>query len=240
VIIPDNLIKKIHAGEAAFHTAVLGAAPTNVIRVPDNKYIVIVTFTSFHFLDQASSGDIPGSFLNRVYQIEFQSNKSQNHFVLRSDLRIDIAAGAETAIATGSTTFNTYLVHLDDVNVIVIKENPFPWTTSLGDIPPGLSGQPPPLGTEAGVKGAFPVILDIEYAGALAVSNPLTSKFHTKVGGPGNQYNGLRFSVTATSKFSGLGFPNVNNSGPGSYPIINVGYVLVNKNPGDKVQGSSS
>lgn len=88
----ENLIQK---GKARFRTFVVGQSGSNLLPVEDNNWIIITGFTYCNFSDPETP--ITGSQYNEyiarsVHQIRFRSSKSNNHYIVKDDIRRDVGA----------------------------------------------------------------------------------------------------------------------------------------------------
>jgi len=90
------LEKLIHQGKARFRTFVCGQSGSNLLPVEDNTWIIITGFTYINFADPALIGSLRSQFqdyLSRsLHQLRFRSSKSNNHYILKDDIRRDVGA----------------------------------------------------------------------------------------------------------------------------------------------------
>jgi len=89
------LEKLIHQGKASFKTFVCGQSGSNRLPVGDNSWIIITGFTYYNFADpeliQAGIEVVRfEEYLSRsLHQIRFKSSRSNNHYIVKDDIRRD-------------------------------------------------------------------------------------------------------------------------------------------------------
>ncbi len=93
----ENLI---HKGTARFRTFVCGQSGSNVLPVSENTWIIITGFTYCNFSDPETpiTGSQFDAYVARsLHQIRFRSSKSNNHYIVKDDIRRDAGSpGSDT------------------------------------------------------------------------------------------------------------------------------------------------
>jgi len=232
-MLTPHLESLIYQGLANYNTAVIGGSGVGNIFVQKGSFIVITDFVFSHFadVDEANIGD-PNEWLLRAnHQIEFSSEKSRNHFVIRSDFNQLLTAPSVTWPG-GSTTFNTYLLHTSNVHINITSVRPVStWLVNYSPVPADTNEDLPPLG----YQGLDAVRVNSMGQGAREyvslgdqreVTIPLTAGYRDQ----------FRIDPTLNTR---LNNPFIADArGNGCYPIVNIGYVQVNKEVGKIAQGT--
>ena len=230
------LERMIHEGIGQYVTFTVGAAGFSLMKVPDGYTAIVTNFTSYHFSDASTLGRVRET---RVYQLTFQSGKSSNRFVIRGDIEGTGLQDDEYNV-TGETKYDTYLVHTSDIQVLVTNvPRPLFWTVETGFPPPGTPTTNPPLGYGSGTTKGLTTQLAIGAdPGTFMV--PLTTTFTTPAAFTQGDftYNNMGFNISSINTFKFLGQTNPAIDA-GSYPIVNIGMVLLNERFSNKLQSSS-
>lgn len=94
-MLTPNLEKLILDGKAKFRTFVCGQSGSNLLPISEGTWIIITGFTYCNFSDP----DLPFSvvpfnaYVDRsVHQIRFRSSKSNNHYIVKDDIRREVGA----------------------------------------------------------------------------------------------------------------------------------------------------
>jgi hypothetical protein len=185
-----------------------------------------------------------------THQLQFKSDKSQNHFIIRDDVYLfDLSvAGAVPPnnyflSVLGSYNKDTYLIHAGDCVDIEILTVPDPnlWALSNYSQLPNKSQEPNlPVGYGQSPLGV-PTVREVRLDSGLLDQQylPLTASFENIAPIPGKYRE--QFSVDANtinklnSPIVGINAVKWNRR---SYPIINIDYVAVNMNINQFVQSS--
>jgi len=223
-MITPKLDELIHSGDAKTQTFVVGLSGSTVLPVPSGKYIVIHNICYFPFFNAPDGKTTPVSTINSLCnkQVEFRSEKTQNHFVFR-----DSGNAVQVPVI-----LDTYLVHFDDVAITFLQVpsidpaqvvfSAVPITTVVRAAPTGYGG----------LTATERVNLD----GAVQMYQP-----------SGVKNSGLNPSPSYREQFkvnpsAGTILFNPATASPGeldrALPLMNIQYVLINKRATDKVQSS--
>jgi hypothetical protein len=232
-MIPSNLIDLIERGHAKYKTWVVGATGSSRIPVPKNNYIVITDFQYSHFVDRNfddETFDIAQALKNIVHHVSFKSNQQERiMYTIRSAFRMEFYEGNNFIVpVVPETKFDTYQVHSTDVHIDIWRLPDFSnWVMSISRLSDMTAEQPGPLGYGTQNNGPYQNVLrSIEFSGVG------TEKFV-----PYGNNQGVPLTAGWREQF----FGNIDNNtflnppATGSidcnytYPIINIGYVLVNR-----------
>jgi len=247
-MVTNYLEDLIHKGLASVRTMVVGAGGTNILRVPENNYIVITQFKYFYFNQfQYESTELDPAFLEvvrakSVQQISFSSPKSFNHFIIKSPERLDFFLESEQENGgqyqiNGHCDFDTYMVHSEDVIITIV--------TAPGDddsiaiaagFLPGLTkakNTPLDIGTIGSDLPEATTLQLFHTNGAPKdfIFDPVTKDFSgNALGGafPNPVVNNLQFAVTNQSKLDTTIFGGEGVTARVS-PIVNIQYVMIQK-----------
>lgn len=89
------LEKLIHEGKARFRTFVCGQSGSNALPVREGTWIIITGFTYCNFSDPDTPiRGVPfDAYVSRsVHQVRFRSPKSNNHYIVKDDIRREVGA----------------------------------------------------------------------------------------------------------------------------------------------------
>lgn len=172
------------------------------------------------------------------HQLEFRSSKSRNHYMISENL--NLFQLGQVLQAEGFPFFvnvegvyhkDTYLVHTDDVQINILRVPvPTDWTPLAIYSPLNAESRENaiPVGYGTGA-GGLPTLRRVDFsAGGLEFYYPLTDKF-TKILGA-NNLGQSEFKVDAKlgRELSDPTVPTDAITNGKTYPVINIGYVLVN------------
>jgi len=233
-MITQNLIDLISKGKAQYKTWCTGATASSRIPVPKNNYIVITDFHYSHFCDRDPLVTNPKFFIammyaNCVHGLLFRSFGNDFFYTVRSGFNIYNAGVDENYILQSQpdTHFNTYQVHKTDCHIDIWR---FPdysnWGLSTSKLDDKTSEYAGPTGY--GTQNNTPnqnVVREIFF------DAPTGQQYV-----PYGENQGLPLNTDWREQFrpdisnlSALFPPDINNiDAHYTYPIINIGYVLVN------------
>jgi len=232
-MITPTLEKLILCGKASFKTFTAGGSQMNNLRVPNDRFIIIVGFTHFPYF--ASEDPEPEEiFTALVTQMNVSSEKSFNSFVFRNEqhLGITLNSGGLLTQTYGSgapVQIDTYLVHESDVNFSFSKGVPLFAVAAPVVAPNEVPSKSPPLGygREGNPTpiGNIPVedIKDSVVSSEVRFFGEVTPPTAGKV----SSFDQLQFPIEAgTTAFSDPELQETN-----AYPIVLVQYVEIQGNP---------
>jgi len=230
-MITQNLVDLIHSGQAQYRTWIIGVSGSSRIPVPKNNYIVITDFHYHHFQDRnplsVPADRIAEMFRNSVHGLSFRSFGSEFTYMIRSGFLRQPDGGVNNEYLPDSEAkYDTYQVHKTDCHVDIWRmTDPAIWTLNGGKLDNATSEQAGPLGYGT-------------------VNNTPNQNVQRSVllGGAGQQFvpygenQGLVLGSDWREQFkndidnlSALYPPAIADlDANNTYPIINVGYVLVN------------
>lgn len=204
-----GLESAIQKGIAVYKTFCVGGSGVGTIPVPKNRFIVITDFDFFPFSD-GDEGE------RNVYQVEFRSGLSQNHFIIRQP------------ITQGAYQRNIYLVHSENVQIDIVNvPSPAGWATNFSALPEKSQESREPVGY--GING-ISAVRQINFSADEAYM-PLTKLRDTLT--PANYREQFRADVNAVNRLN-----NPQGTNDFFYPIMNVGYVLFEVNYNQYVKGT--
>lgn len=187
------------------------------------------------------STSIENVIANSTHQLEFRSEKSSNHYVIREDVEI-----TNFAPITGSPGLfynvrgmyhrDCYLVHTEPVQIDIIKvPTPDTWTVDYGRLDQRSQEASLPRG-----YGQDPGGLNTVRQATFSVGErykPLTPGFTGTLAGASQDQ--LKFNVALGRELEDPSIPLIQDISNGrNYPIVNVGYVLINQDYNDYVKSS--
>lgn len=211
-MLPSGLEAWIQKGKAQYKTFVLGGSGVGTIPIPTSKFIIITDFDYFPFIDN------PGhASLHRIFQVSFSSQKSKNHYVIRSNNNLF------------HFQRDCYLVHEGDVNIDIVSVPPsLLWTTTYLPLPPISQEQPLPVGY--GIAGE-PAVRKIDFSPTESYL-PLTKKRDDIA--VTNYREQFRVDVNTDNKLNDVTIGN-----DYSFPLMNIGYVEFNMRANEFVMASN-
>jgi len=227
------LEKLIHEGVARYNTHVIGSSGVGRIKVREKSFLVITDFTFYHFSDTGQGGVAdPDEWLRRsVHQLDFSSEKYRNHYVIRGDVNTIMVPGSDN-YSLGHSKYDTYLLHTSDVHInIITMPGADTWATNYSAVPGESQEFPPPLGysgllavreNDLGTPGVQYLPLGVPGSAPLVATGGYRDQFRADV----IAQNVLQDPSGASAKLTG------------TYPIVNIGYVQVNKEAGKIAQGT--
>lgn len=213
----------------------------NLSLPPDPVTIIQAPFTGGSDGEELKPEDI----LDRsVHQLEFKSMKSRNHYIIRDDVFLTVSDGRFSLNCVGKFHRDIYLVHTSNVQINILNVPPVSsWVTNYSQLPAKSQEFPPPSGYGQGAVG-FPAVREtiFDSAGGTQQYINLTQFRDDLPAIPGQNRNEFKVDVNLLNI---LGDPTAGGpinsfffNGP-LYPILNVGYVLVNMNYNDFVSSSN-
>lgn len=228
-MITPKLENMIHEGIASARTFVCGFGGSNVLEVPEGKYIVIHNIIYMPFYDAPEiyhSNQQDLEILTRINkQIELRSQKTDNHFIVRdSGLFVQVPL-----------SIDTYLVHFSDVAVTLLHVPQIaPMSYVDGNLPITSTILEKPLGygNLDSTKQVHIYPPDMQYVPENAENAGVT---------PEPSYR-KQFKLDHTINTALQLMGSVAPSGyllDRAFPIVNIQYVLINKTATDKIQASS-
>lgn len=215
----------IQKGKAEFKTFVVGGSGVGTIPVPKNKFIIIIGFDFFPFIDGLGVGQV----LPNIYQFSFNSKKSKNHFVYRNGL--GNAPNFVQEILFGAWQKDVYLVHEDNVHIDIVKFPPAStWATTYSPLPAVSQERPTPV--EYGqLANGQPAVRKIIFSPTESYE-PLTDLRDDIVKSPGYREQ-FRVDVNDANKLNDI------TDSDYSFPILDISYVEFNMNLNEFVQASN-
>lgn len=231
-MITTYLEKLIHSGLAKYNTFVFGTGGVGQIPVEPGSSIVITDFIYFNFCDvDGQINDSTEWFRRSVHQVDFYSEKSRNSYVFRSNVDgILISPGnSDLPYSNGHVKVDCYLVHDSDVHINVNTIlPPNVWTIDFGLLPGKVNETENPLGYQN-----LNAVRKVDFGNNEEyIPYGLNRGTAAGIGGRGQ----MRVNVDLGSI---LKTPNVNDVRSAMiYPIINIGYVQINKSLGKIAQGT--
>ncbi len=241
-MLTPGLEEAIQKGYATYKTFVLGGSGVGTIPIPNDRFLVITDFDFHYFCDfpegMASLEELILFVQSRsVFQLEFRSTKSQNHFGIRNKLALTVVGEAIVSIPQGHYHKDCYLVHQENVavNILNVPDTSL-WTTVYSPLPAKSQENPQPVGY--GIAGQ-PAVRKIDFNPALSqIVLPLT-QYRDDIA-PGATYREqFRVNVNADNKLNDVFKDAFFEVGNYSYPLVNVGYVEFSKRPNWFVKGSN-
>lgn len=127
-MLTPHLEKLILSGKASFNTLAVGGSEKTILNVGQDRYIVITDITVFHHLDfraiELTDAQLNTFFQkNSLTQLSVFSDRSFNHFVIRNQFEFSQSLNGQNwhLIPKGSTKFDTFLIHNNDVAFSWVK-----------------------------------------------------------------------------------------------------------------------
>lgn len=236
-MLTDGLEQAIQDGIASFKTFAVGGSGVGTIPCPKNGFLVIVGIDYSYFSDAPvpEEGALPDFLTRSIFQVEFRSKKSQNHFIFRNEYAPIDVDGEVLYLPSGRVLVDTYLVHAENVKIDIVNvPSPDLWTgVNYSQLPTKSQEDPLPVGYGIGAAGVN-AVRRIQFS-ATEDYLPLTRKRDDIAAT--NYREQFRVDVNEDNK---LNAPlQTGNYGNFSYPIMNVQYVefMVPKN--QYVKGSN-
>lgn len=229
-MISHNLSDLIHQGVAKYYTFCVGATGSCRLPVPDDSYLVITDFHYHHFVDRVllSPGvDIQEALRDCTHHIRFRSQSESYLYNVRTSFKIDFFDGFDFLMPrVPEVSYDTYQVHTTDVHIDIWRLIDFKaWILNVGKLDNKTVEPAGPLGY--GTVNLAPnqnVLRQVDMDG-FGTSNyipygtnqnlPLTLGWRDQM-----------FSDISNRTFL---FPPdiINVDGNYTYPLVNIGYVLV-------------
>lgn len=252
-MITQNLIELIHSGKAKYQTWTAGYTGSFRIPVPKNNYIVITDFTIFNFMDNdvviipdPSPDPQPiSTFLspqkNCIHNILFKSYGNEFLYVHRSNFigiqNPDQLSGKIREIympLTNTDKYDTYQVHKSDVHIDTwripsIAENNFVFNT-LNDKTTETDG-PQGYGTTS-TPNSNKVVKGVQLEQVFDPTDRIVFYGENQgVSIPGYSEKLRSHINTNTALYPPFGYNDEkpNDDGMFTFPLFNIGYVLVNE-----------
>ena len=241
-MITPKLEELIHTGLAQFKTFNC-ISSSNVLKLDPKISIIITDIWYYDFVDLGKedlNDDKTLDKLNQlaIHQLMIRSPKSQNNLIIRDDFR---KTSDKTGAVTGMKHYNVYFPHVDDVYIDLIHGKPAIDTTITSAAHPAISKEPPiPNGYGTVGKPNFPIPIYIEWAASgsavAAEIKPLSRRLTKDSPGISLSYDRGEYPTDETTI---LNDPNVENDYFfRSFPVVNIGYVAINKEAGIHFMGS--
>ena len=226
------LERLIWLGEAKLRAVTLGGCQKHRLKVPDDRFIVILKMTHFPYIPDEE--DVLDNLdPRRVTQMTVGSQKSFSSFVFRNDIGVDIGIGGGGALQnflrTGQPTYiDTYLLHEEDVSFSFSLGRDLGTTLSAGTPTKAPAFVTPldygKIGLPSAI-GALPVSLLRSYG--LGTSAELRPMGDLTPASEPNVFDTLQFPV-----ISGItAYTDDDIQGFKAYPIVQVQYVECKGNP---------
>jgi hypothetical protein len=237
-MITPNLVELIEKGDAQYKTWTTGATGSARIPVPKNNYIVITDFHYSHFVDRTPDFENPefdmaAVLKNVVHHLSFVSYGQNYLYTIRSSFRQQFWEGLNFITPSESDTkYDTYQVHRNDVHIDIWRLIDFEnWIMTVSKLSDKTAEPANPAGY--GTLNNTPnqnVLREIFFNGLLG------DQFV-----PYGENQGIVLTqawreqfFNAITNVSALNRPATESIDCNySYPILNIGYVLVNK-PADR------
>lgn len=248
-MITQNLIELIHSGKAKYQTWTAGYTGSFRIPVPKNNYIVITDFTIFNFMDNEPETIDPlpeepflSPLKNCIHNVLFKSYGNEFLYVHRSNFigiqNPDQVSGRLREIympLQNTDKYDTYQVHKSDVHIDTwrippISENNFVFNT-LNDKTTETDG-PQGYGTTS-TPNSNKVVKGVQLEQVFDPTDRIV--FYGENQGlsiPGYSEK-LRSHINLnTALYPPYGFSSdirPTDDGMFTFPLFNIGYVLVNE-----------
>jgi len=229
-MITPTLEKELVLGHARSKTFVAGGGQKSAIKVGKDKTVVIHSFTFFPFIPivQPQSNPFSAQIFNTI-QMRIFSSKSNNHFVIRQDIRVTPDQdGINYWFFPGQPyQENTWLVHDTDIG-INFSNAPLINPTVVAVGPPEMPALPVPLdygkqGQTGGLGAPIPIIR----AGQVGLAGEYRPIGNFQRATPGaNSFNQLAFPIDALTALGASGL----EQSPVSFPICIINYVEIDTN----------
>jgi hypothetical protein len=181
---------------------------------------------------------------NATHQLEFRSTKSRNHYLIRENFNIftgEIFGAPPYALfwnVNGYYEQDCYLVHTEDVQINILKVPPVEeWATGYFNLAEKSQEFASPVGYGIGVAG-LPTINVLDFNGAVfppELYHPLTDKFTDL---PGDAQDEFKVNADSGRELTDPVTPNAGINNGRNYPLVNIEYVLINKDYNDYVKNS--
>jgi len=228
-----GLEEAIQKGIAVYRTFVFGGSGVSTIPCPTKKFIIITDFTYFPFVDFTPNNEPEELFRRSVFQLEFRSEKSQNHYIIRNGLLLGKDSPFFGFAGLSPIKFDTYLVHQDNVQIDIVNvPSTEGWATTYAKLPPISQESPQPMGYGQTPGGEDAVRKIVFSAGEEYL--PLTHLRDDIVSASAKEQ--FKVNVNATNKLNDVSKTLQGNYG---YPIVNIGYVEFSRNPNEFVKASN-
>jgi len=228
-MITPKLEEMIHNGRASSRTFSVGMSGSCVLDVPDNAYIVIHNIIYFPFFDTVESSDNTYDEQKLVRcnkQIQFKSQQTDNHFMVRD-------SGLNVLVPVN---IDCYLVHFSDVAISFLKQPVIAITNFVFQAVQTTNAvQRAPAG-----YGILNAVVQANLQAGAQMYLPANEK-NTPAIAPTAQYRGeYKLSHNSqTELFDPTPLLPDKTFLARSLPLMNVQYVLIQKEPTDKIQASS-
>jgi len=213
---------------------------------PTITYDPLPTSSSENAFINGSAGttSIANVLKKSAHQLEFRSRKSRNHYVIREDIEIfnrTPFTGLEndfTYNVRGYYHRDTYLVHTESVQVNIINISvPESWAVNYGASSSKSQEENLPVGYgQVGIVN-LPTVQEATLNGVNERYKPLTPEFTDPLGGAAQEQ--FKFNTEAGRELQNPSIPLIDGYSNGrNYPIVNIGYVLINQDYNDFVKPS--
>ena len=225
------LERLIWMGEAKLRAVTLGGAQKHRLKVPNDRFIIILKMTHFPYI--ADEEDVIDQLdSRRITQMNVSSSKSFNSFVFRNQIGCDLCFDGVNFVnylTTGSPVYiDTYLLHEDDVSFSFSLGTEF--STTLSAVAPSQAPATNPPQDYGKIGLSNPL-------GNIPVSNLRSMGFGTDA--ELRPFGDLT-TPTVSNPFTYLQFPIIDGTtsltddsiqGRKAYPIVQVQYVEIQGNP---------
>lgn len=232
-MITQNLVELIEKGIGQYKSWSTGATGSSRIPVPKNNYIVITDFHYFHFADRDPLVD-ESEFTKQMYQncvhgLLFRSFGNDFYYSMRSTFLQQIIDGKRTVMPLQpESKYDTYQVHKTDCHIDIWRFPDFnKWALTVSKLSDKTSEYAGPTGY--GTLNNTPnqnVLRELYFDG-----------FGAQQYVPYGENQGVPLLTDWREQFrpdifngSALFPPDLKNIDCNfTYPIVNIGYVLVNR-----------
>ena len=120
-MLTPHLEKLIWEGKATYNTFMAGGGMKSILNVAKNRWIIILALDHFPYSPSDQENGQAQWQPRAVTQMTVHSIKSDNHFVIRNNLKpFQINGGAVQLYVGDPVHIDTYLVHEDVVEFIFI------------------------------------------------------------------------------------------------------------------------
>lgn len=229
-MIPQNLIEKIHQGNAEYKTFVLGMGGSSIIQIPKKSYIVITSFTFHHFIDRKDTHNLEELAFNVVHNLQFRSsNKNRYNYTFRTNIQ-NMGAGTwvnTIGILNPAETRQCYQVHDSNIYVECWRmKTTKDWTNLVRtDSLIQTNNENTPLGYGSNAGTSAPTTVRAEIDSAVSEYQPQGALSGYPQGNQGrNQFiNNINKDTALHPIDTTTLFQNF------SFPIINIDYILVSE-----------
>lgn len=229
-MLSNNLSDLIHQGVAKYYTFCVGTTGSCRLPVPDDSFIVITDFTFHHFVDrnQLLPFDIQNALKNCVHHLRFKSQSDNYLYNIRSAFRMEFFDGIDFLMPLGesSVSYDTYQVHTTDVHIDIWRLTDFTaWMVEISKLANKTVEPAGPTGYGTVNNAPNQNVVRRVNPGGFGLQDYIPYGINQDL--PLNA--GWREQFFSDIDNQTLLFPPAVTSDDGNftYPLLNIGYVLV-------------